>query len=543
MDNNHQPANTAPNNDGGDRQFDNKRRNNNRNNRSSQYGGNRNKSNNGVKFTGLNKEELEGIVICESMPTPTAQQFDALYDALIVYGGSRNSRTSLRTMKYITKASLEPPRPDKSRYTDENGKIDGAFESALLKVWEKECEEAFKKFSKYKDAIENLFESIMGQLGVEIKNNLKGHEDWEQIDEDNDTIGLLKILKELCYRDNSNKIDDGMDIIQKAMKFLMSRQNEKSAAAFVEETTNKMDVMRSVGGIILSPVFMKYVLQNTMIKGSTFSYQDYMTKSASIDKDDKEIVKKINDAYNQMMLARIIVSGSNDKTHQGLRTDLMKDFAKGHDNYPKNGSGALDLLNQFRVKGQQSNNRNHNQNKNQNNYKNRNDNNKNNDDRNHSQTNNQKGNKAERSFTNVSQSNNNGQNGDSEITVEKAHQLILKGIDKDEDSDEDFMFLYLGVDETIQEPMDSSNMDDWPIPDVVEEYKLRSASKPDTATVNESDGSVVRSDGNQNCRSGQAQAQKKSDQKPRSDSSKMEYASMGRAFLFSQSNDGIVDPW
>ena len=90
MDNNHQPANTAPNNDGRDRQFDNKRRNNNRNNRSSQYGGNRNKSNNRVKFTGLNKEELEGIVICESMPTPTAQQFDALYDALIVYGGSRN---------------------------------------------------------------------------------------------------------------------------------------------------------------------------------------------------------------------------------------------------------------------------------------------------------------------------------------------------------------------------------------------------------------------------------------------------------------------
>ena len=116
MDNNHQPANMALNNDGGDRQFDNKRRNNNRNNRSSQYGGNR-KSNNGVKFTGLNKEELEGIVICESMPTPTAQQFDALYDALIVYGESRNSRvrTSLRTMKYITKASLEPPRPEKRK--------------------------------------------------------------------------------------------------------------------------------------------------------------------------------------------------------------------------------------------------------------------------------------------------------------------------------------------------------------------------------------------------------------------------------------------
>ena len=65
-------------------------------------------------------------------------------------------------MKYITKASLEPPRPDKSRYTGENGKIVGAFESALLKVWEKEYEEVFKKFSKYKDAIENLFEFIIG---------------------------------------------------------------------------------------------------------------------------------------------------------------------------------------------------------------------------------------------------------------------------------------------------------------------------------------------------------------------------------------------
>ena len=58
------------------------------------------------KFTGLNKDELEGIVISEANQHPTAQQFDALFDALIVYAGSCNSKVKalLRLGTYLKRS-------------------------------------------------------------------------------------------------------------------------------------------------------------------------------------------------------------------------------------------------------------------------------------------------------------------------------------------------------------------------------------------------------------------------------------------------------
>jgi len=67
-----------------------------------------------AKFPGLNKDELEGIVISESSNIPTAQQYDALLDATIVYAGSRNPRVkaSLRSWTYLTLDDLKPKPPD-----------------------------------------------------------------------------------------------------------------------------------------------------------------------------------------------------------------------------------------------------------------------------------------------------------------------------------------------------------------------------------------------------------------------------------------------
>ena len=42
------------------------------------------------RFFGLNQDQLKGIVISESHATPPSQQYDALYEALMVYGGNKN---------------------------------------------------------------------------------------------------------------------------------------------------------------------------------------------------------------------------------------------------------------------------------------------------------------------------------------------------------------------------------------------------------------------------------------------------------------------
>ena len=210
---------------------------------------------------------------------------------------------------------------------------------------------AYKLYTTYKETIDSLFETIIGQLGREIRNNLKGMEEWTEIDDSNDTLLLLTKLRDLCYADNNNKIHPVDDLIRKLLKLLQSRQNEKAAALFVEETTNKSDVVKSAGGQIISAAVIKYAISKLNESATTkITYQDYQDMCSSPDADKVRNKKAIDEAVRQIVLAHTLIQGSNDKMHQGLRVELEKDYAKGHDNYPTTATEALDLLNRYKSK-------------------------------------------------------------------------------------------------------------------------------------------------------------------------------------------------
>ena len=115
----------------------------------------------------------------------------------------------------------------------------------------------------------------------------------------------------------------------------------------------------------------------------------------------------------------MIIGGSSDKLHQGLRLELMKDFAKGYDNYPNSSSASLDLLNQYKAKNT------HQQNKNQQRSNNSNNNSNRSDDKKDAKSADSKGNnKNEKSFTNVADETPG-------VTNQQAHQLLMKGEDEE----------------------------------------------------------------------------------------------------------------
>ena len=81
------------------------------------------------KFNGLNQEELKGIVITDDTNTPTSQQFDSLYEALIVLGGSKNPQvtTALRRLKPLKQSDFMPEKPRRAEYITSEKDEDGVF--------------------------------------------------------------------------------------------------------------------------------------------------------------------------------------------------------------------------------------------------------------------------------------------------------------------------------------------------------------------------------------------------------------------------------
>ena len=277
---------------GNDRQPEYKKKYNNRGNR-----GQANRNNSTDKFNGLNKDKLEGIVICESVPTPTAQQFDRLYDALIIYSGARNAkvRESLTEMTMLSKESFDPPIPGKETYTDKDGKVNNEVKSWRMEVWKDNCKDTFKIYTKYQHTMQNLFAVIMGQLGNNITRKLNSMKEWKETNKKSDTITLLRILKEICYRDNSSKVDEGIDLINKLTKFLTSRQNDKDVYTYVEEVVNRWDVFKAAGGAINSPRFMKFVLSTEKLDGKTYTYGDYLKLKRSESGEEQSIAEQLDD--------------------------------------------------------------------------------------------------------------------------------------------------------------------------------------------------------------------------------------------------------
>jgi hypothetical protein len=387
------------------------------------------------KFQGTNQDELKGVVICDSIRIPLAQQYDNLYEKLVTYAGTRTGcggklKKSLKGLKRLVKEDFDPPYPSEETFKDPKGKLNEDIKQIRIDAWKKSVEDSYKTFRKYEEAMENLFNVTVGQLGTEVIGLLKAVEGWSDMDDSSDTIQLLKHLKTICYRDDTNKLDPIVDMLRKLKRFINSRQHDpnKTTSEFVDETTNKSDVLKSAGGTINTPEIVKYTLKE--ILDDKHKYSEYLEACAKTDDESDKIQNKVDDAIREAVLARVIIEGSNDKMNQGLRLELEKDFAKGHDNYPNTAAGATALLNKYRVKQQPKRTQKPDEN-----------------DKEKKDPNKQVEGTV---LLNMSPDTGNGNNETEEDTgsrepsdedVQDAHQLLMNAGNDDDDSDDDFCFL------------------------------------------------------------------------------------------------------
>ena len=102
-------------------------------------------------------------------------------------------------MRRLTKKDdFDPPMPTEDQYTvtDKQGneEVNKVLQKSLFQRWNSECDANNKPYINYNETMINLFNIVVGQLGPEIITSFKGTDNWDDIDEENDTIELLKVL-------------------------------------------------------------------------------------------------------------------------------------------------------------------------------------------------------------------------------------------------------------------------------------------------------------------------------------------------------------
>ena len=326
-----------------------------------------------AKFTGMNTSGLSGKIISNTVGTALPQQYDLFYEALKTYTGTLpkggpDAKTALLEMRELEKSKdFDAPKPMRYEYLkkDDQGKLiledrkeieDDIIKEALWAGWKSTSSASEKPFQHYKDTMKSLFNVIIGQCDSEIVNSLKGTDGWDIMDSKNNTIMLMKQLKELCYRDDVNKLDVVVDAVRKIKRALhpdfKNNDRNKGASEHVEDIRTNMDVLKACDITITSPTIAKFAISK--ILKNKYTYEEYCEAWGSKDVNKMKVKANVDQAIRDLLTSRVAIETSHDGTCQSIRKTLEFDYAKGchqgrDDAYPNTQAATTALLTKYKT--------------------------------------------------------------------------------------------------------------------------------------------------------------------------------------------------
>jgi hypothetical protein len=245
-----------------------------------------------------------------------------------------------------------PLQPTKTDYLGPDNIEIPELKASAWDVYTTERKAATKRFAKYDDEIKSMFAVIIGQLDRGILDSLKSEATFDNLLMMKDTIKLIVLLRNLCYRENNAKVAIADDYYNKLTRLLTMKQDQHDdTAAFADKVKMRYDVFKAAGGSFITPSLIEYALVRN--KDFKLSISEFSELSGS-NPSEAAIVDKVHKAAEEIMLATIMVKNCNQKLYNNIDENLRMDFAKGMDNKPMTVTDAQETLNQFRkAKNQQ----------------------------------------------------------------------------------------------------------------------------------------------------------------------------------------------
>ena len=298
--------------------------------RNGRGGGSRNNNNNTKKKNNMKGkcEELGNNVFTAGIPN-SADVYVKTKEAIMLHiqtnlTDGQDWWEALDAMKHKDMDDVKPPNPaldDQGRAVqiDEGTKLEYTLD---LKEWKYRC----KNYGNNKTAIFGL---MIGQCTDGLLTKLKNRSDWNSIENVADPILLLKAILEAVQ-----KFDDKtypIATLHKAIYDLVTVKQESTGekiADYAIKVKTRAEMVENHNGKL---IFEKYC--KTM--------NDWDENNATIQE------KCIDKAWDQF-LAYTLIQGADDNKSAYYKRELINDYAKGHDDYPKNLADATQAISKYK---------------------------------------------------------------------------------------------------------------------------------------------------------------------------------------------------
>jgi hypothetical protein len=187
----------------------------------------------------------------------------------------------------------------------------------------------------YKGNKSNTWALIYEQCSAELKNKLKGTQDYDTAKRINNVAKLLTMISRYSYQFDlmSNKYM----AIMVAMKnlFFFFQKTDQSNADYHEDFMAMLEVIKEYGGAGLITHFPNMLKQELEANGIDLS------KATS--KQLKDRKKTVCEKF----MAALMRSGANGAKYNNLKKNMKENFVTGTSKYPESPEAVLQILNAY----------------------------------------------------------------------------------------------------------------------------------------------------------------------------------------------------
>jgi len=183
----------------------------------------------------------------------------------------------------------------------------------------------------YAENIEKLFSAIEGNVSEDILQLVKGDPRWEQAQEDDDPIMLIKILRSVCRNDRKNT-DVFMQYVAAQKGFYNNKQlGNMTAGDTVERSKTQCDVAEAqCGGLD----FIPSNLRDTIIRERKDNFPLVNDKVPEYDNMSDATKKKVRQLTKEALIVAVAIEGIDPRRCR-IKHHLQHAAAMGPVNVPR----------------------------------------------------------------------------------------------------------------------------------------------------------------------------------------------------------------
>eukprot|EP00536_Pseudo-nitzschia_multiseries_P013933 jgi/Psemu1/36916/gm1.36916_g len=282
------------------------------------------------RFVGHNQTDLKGMILITE--DATAKHYNDLKKRLETLGGSKyipQVGSSIEHLIRFEQKDSAPTKPTVHEYsttvTDpvtqaaQTVEVQGLKET-LMDMYKEGLKKKADEWIQYQRDMEKMYRLTLGQFDDEMKAKLK--------------------VQDLCFQSRQTKAHPVTNVLRAIRKLLCTQQHNFNAASYVKMVKENLDVVKSLGGTLVSKATVSYELEvNPLYK--FYGYTAYLTSLTRTTRT------AIDHAVEQRAMAALIIEGSatdNNNLHQVLADN----YALQQNNYPATSVKTLDMLVAFK---------------------------------------------------------------------------------------------------------------------------------------------------------------------------------------------------